>query len=871
VKRPRLFLSAVSSELRSARQLVASTIRTLGFDAVSQEDFPTGHGELREWLREQIDSCEGLIQLVGHTYGAEPPLIAPGEDRLSYTQFEFHHARRQKKKTWVVVIGDEYARDHVIQELDLPLDRAHPDPMGYQTERRTLQESYIASLTRDNHLRHTANNSTELENIVLRLKDELGELRRSSERQQRFLTRGVAGIVIALVLLIAGSWLGYQRLQRAVAQTAQMNAEKIRAHLRETVGETYRRELAAADTAADWQERKRLREAAETAHATRLSRIDDLATSFAEFEDRGATTDVFKELTRILTEQGVNEAVAYIDGQRFSILQVVRRRADVARERNRTALSPLLRAAALHETKGQNDQALNLYSDILATEPDWPEALHAALRFYIAQGDAAKLRTTLTNARRDYEVAHRLARQLTATDPGNTQWEADLAVSYERLGDVAVAQGRLADAARAHDDGLAIRKTLAAGDPSNTQWQADLAVSYERLGDVAVAQGKLADAARAHDDGLAIRKTLVASDPSNTKWQRDLSISYDRLGDVAVRQGKLADAARSYDDGLVIRKTMAAGDPSNTQSQRDLAVSYSKLGDVAVAQGKLADAARAYGDGLAIRKTLAASDPSNTQWQRDLSIPYDRLGDVAVRQGKLADAARAYGDGLAIARTLAARDPNNAQWQRDLAISYNKLGDLAVRQGKLPDAARAYRDALTIRKTLAPSDPSNTQWQADLAVSYERLGDVAVAQGKLADAARAYDAGLAIRKTLAASDPSHTQWQRDLSISYDRLGDVAVDQGRLADAARAYGDALAIARTLAARDPNNAQWQRDLAVSYNKLGNVAERHGKTAESIEFRKQAIDMLMRIEARGVELSPSDRHWLEQLRQKVGDHPR
>jgi predicted Zn-dependent protease len=100
---------------------------------------------------------------------------------------------------------------------------------------------------------------------------------------------------------------------------------------------------------------------------------------------------------------------------------------------------------------------------------------------------------------------------------------------------------------------------------------------------------------------------------------------------------------------------------------------------------------------------------------------------------------------------------------------------------------------------------------------------------------------------------------------------VAVRQGKLADAARAYGDGLAIARTLAARDPNNAQWQRDLAVSYNKLGNVAERHGKTAESIEFRKQAIDMLMRIEARGVELSPSDRHWLEQLRQKVGDHRR
>src|SRR6266498_3831748 len=104
--RPRLFLSAVTGELRSARQVVASTVRTLGFDAVSRDDFPTGHGELRQWLREQIDSCDGLIQLVGHAYGAEPPAVEPNDVRVSYTQFEFLYASQHKKKTWIIVIGD---------------------------------------------------------------------------------------------------------------------------------------------------------------------------------------------------------------------------------------------------------------------------------------------------------------------------------------------------------------------------------------------------------------------------------------------------------------------------------------------------------------------------------------------------------------------------------------------------------------------------------------------------------------------------------------------------------------------------------------------------------------------------------------------
>ena len=44
MNRPRLFLSTVSEELRTARQAVAATVRTIGFDPVSQDDFPTGYG-----------------------------------------------------------------------------------------------------------------------------------------------------------------------------------------------------------------------------------------------------------------------------------------------------------------------------------------------------------------------------------------------------------------------------------------------------------------------------------------------------------------------------------------------------------------------------------------------------------------------------------------------------------------------------------------------------------------------------------------------------------------------------------------------------------------------------------------------------------
>ena len=186
-----------------------------------------------------------------------------------------------------------------------------------------------------------------------------------------------------------------------------VNAEKIRAHLRETLYKTRRRELADAKKTVDWQQRQRqrqrLRNAVEVAHAARLVKINELVASFAVIEGQGLATSVLQKMTRILTEQGVNEAIAWVASQRTAILQTFRASVAPARERNRADLQPLLRAAALHEKKGQPTQARALYADIQSAEPDWPDALHEYSWFLVNQGDQASVRTTQKGARRSYD------------------------------------------------------------------------------------------------------------------------------------------------------------------------------------------------------------------------------------------------------------------------------------------------------------------------------------------------------------------------------------------------------------------------------------------------------------------------------------
>jgi len=96
--RPAIFISAASSELRSARQLVANTLTFLGYDPEWQDVFGTEEGDLRAMLRRRIDSCKAVLQLVGQCYGTEPPSIDERFGRVSYTQYEALYAASTKKK-----------------------------------------------------------------------------------------------------------------------------------------------------------------------------------------------------------------------------------------------------------------------------------------------------------------------------------------------------------------------------------------------------------------------------------------------------------------------------------------------------------------------------------------------------------------------------------------------------------------------------------------------------------------------------------------------------------------------------------------------------------------------------------------------------
>jgi tetratricopeptide (TPR) repeat protein len=193
--RPPIFISAVSRELRSARQLVANTLTFLGYEPVWQDIFGTEGGDLRQVLREKIDDCRGLVQLVGQCYGAELPEPDLQFGRVSYTQYEALYARERGKKVWYLFIDESY-----------PIDPHDSEP----AELRDLQAAYRKRVQSDAHLFHSLTSRDALEAGVLKLRDDLTRLRRGVKQW--------AAAVAILLVIIAVSVIWLLRGQRQASQ-----------------------------------------------------------------------------------------------------------------------------------------------------------------------------------------------------------------------------------------------------------------------------------------------------------------------------------------------------------------------------------------------------------------------------------------------------------------------------------------------------------------------------------------------------------------------------------------------------------------------------------------------------------------------------
>jgi tetratricopeptide (TPR) repeat protein len=235
------------------------------------------------------------------------------------------------------------------------------------------------------------------------------------------------------------------------------------------------------------------------------------------------------------------------------------------------------------------------------------------------------------------------------------------------LGDVLQDQGKPTAALAAFAESLAIRRQLSEQDPGNADWQRELAVAHSRVGAALQRQGELDKAQAAFDEYLAISRRLAGQDPDNAAWQRELALAHGRVGKALQAQKRPKEARAEFDEYLAISRRLVDEAPDNAAWQRELAVAHSSMGGMLQAQEKLTEARAAFGKSLTIIRCLAEEDPGNADLQRDLAVACLRLARVERLTSNNSKAAlELYEESLRIFTDRVARAPERQTVEAEL-------------------------------------------------------------------------------------------------------------------------------------------------------------------------------------------------------------
>jgi len=189
----RLFLSIVSNEFRSYRELLTGDLHGPNLEVKVQEDFGVTGNTTLEKLDDYIRVCDAIVHLVGDATGAFPkkpgvlallkrypdflerlpaltPTIADGVPQLSYTQWEAYLALYHGKRIHIYRPTPDAPRDKTIRSK------------AERTEQTALQERHFARLCDDERDRGTFANQERLSSKVLRDSHDLLPPRDSSVR-----------------------------------------------------------------------------------------------------------------------------------------------------------------------------------------------------------------------------------------------------------------------------------------------------------------------------------------------------------------------------------------------------------------------------------------------------------------------------------------------------------------------------------------------------------------------------------------------------------------------------------------------------------------------------------------------------------------
>lgn len=291
-------------------------------------------------------------------------------------------------------------------------------------------------------------------------------------------------------------------------------------------------------------------------------------------------------------------------------------------------------------------------------------------------------------------------------------------IAWDNVGEILLAQGDLNRAEKAFRNALAIAQELSASDPANTDWQHDLAISQIKLGDLGVERGDRAAAIEAYRRGLE----LLEAGPGveNSARQYDLGIAHERLGNVLAENGEADAALAHYRTRAGLLEDIARNDKRNARWQQELALSHAAIGDALLLKHSNDSAAEAYRQCLGHAVQYRSEQHDDADVEQTIALCRQKLADVQLSEGDAAGALTAYRSAQDTLVRLVNADPANRLRQRDAAAGHQRLAAALAALGKFDESIAGQETA--IRQLEAIAERTGTpRARRDTAMAWSEL------------------------------------------------------------------------------------------------------------------------------------------------------
>lgn len=351
-------------------------------------------------------------------------------------------------------------------------------------------------------------------------------------------------------------------------------------------------------------------------------------------------TDLRKRLEpsgRLSLMDGVGrEALKYYKAQNTAKLdpQSLARRARALRLMGEI----MIQRGDLSEALNSFGQASAATGELLARSPDDGQSIfnHAQNVFWV--GEIARQRGDRVKAEQSFQQYRHLAERLTAIDPQNDEWRAEVAYAQSALGVLVLEEGRGAEAIVAFEGALAVTEDLARHHSSDLSRQVELGQRHAWLADALQKQGRLAAARAQRETELSIYQSVLTQDPTIRQAKFSTIVALQILGRLVMIEGDATGALRYFTNAATQAESLLANERDNMDLSSVVAAAIVDLGEALLANGQVDAARGAHRRARELITMALAHDDTVTLWRnyRDRTILLEAAIDA--KSGRYSEA-----------------------------------------------------------------------------------------------------------------------------------------------------------------------------------------------------------------------------------------